>query len=488
MKKILFLLVSLACLQTAIGQQWKISLGADSKALEYNKKKSLQARYPGFIGHKDGKTYLMCFTDETKSKPYLACFDADLKELGRIDLSSDENATMYGGFVNDKSVDLMMTQKSKSSYTAYKLSYDPSTLQPLGEPKELASFSNTTSEETYTYVSTSQSQEWLSLIFAVVQNDDVEWLVGLYDTELEEMWSMEFHQDAIDDYFVTDSGEVVVAGFLRKKNSDETLLRFAILDGEHEQAFSASEVLPELGNMEIVRYENGKIYCTGLLTGEKQDASSRWYSGIYSLVYDTRAKRVTKFEKRLFSKEDICDLCNVSHRARLKINTTDKLQFSSSLYDKEGTTVLFERTYNYLINGMFSHSEYVGILAYRIANDGSIQWHRVVLRDLQAPLGMPNRIRTVLVPAGDKYAVFYIDHPSNANLKEGATAITASLERSKLALMSLTLDRQGNCSRQLLEVPSKSAIIGTPHLLSDGSYLLILSRPFNSNLSFLKYE
>lgn len=480
--------MSLACLQSAIGQQWKINLGADSKALEYNKKKNPLARYPGFIGHKDGKTYLMCFYDETKMKPYLACYDGDLKELGRVDLDSEENTTMYGGFVNDKSVDLMMTKKNESDYTAYKISYDPSTLQPLGEPKELVSFSNKTSGNNYTYVSSSQSQEWLSLIFAVVQDDDVEWLVSLYDTELEELWSMEFHQDAIDDYFVTDSGEVVVAGFHKKKNSDETRLQFAILDGEREQAFSASEVLPELSNMEIIRYENGKIYCMGLMTGEKQDETSRWYSGLYSLVYDTRAKRVTKFEKLMFSKEDICDLCNVSRRAKLKINTTDKLQFASSHYDQEGTTVLYERTYNFLINGAFSHVEHVGILACRIDNEGHILWHRVMLRDLQAPFGIPNRIRTVLVPAGDKYAIFYIDNPSNANIKEGGTAITASLERSKLALMSLTLDRQGNCVRQTLEVPAKSAIIGNPHLLDDGSYLLMLSRPFNSNLSILKYE
>lgn len=488
MKKLVLLFAAIACLQIAVGQEWKISLGGDSKALGYNKKKSLLASYPGFIGHKDGKTYLLCYYDDSKRRPYLACFDANLTELGRQDLNDEQSVYMYGGFVNDKSVDLMMTRQTETAYTAYKLSYDPATLQPLDEPKELVSFNNSTSGKTYTYVSSSQSQEWLSLIFAVVDDNSVEWLVSLYDTELDELWSMEFHQDAIDDYFVTDSGEVVVAGFHKKKNSDETRLQFAILDGEREQGFSCSEVLPDLSTMEVVRYADGKIYCTGLLEGENQDETSRWYSGLYSLVYDTRAKRMAKFDKVLFTKEDICDLCNVSHRMKLKILSTDKLQFVSSRYDNDGTTVLFERSYNYLINGGLSHTEYAGLLAGRIANDGHIEWHSVALRDLQAPFGIPSRLRTELVPAGDNYSVFYIDNPSNVSIKEGSTATTTSLERSKLALMALTFDRQGNTSRSLLEVPSKSALIGAPHRLDDGSMLLLLLRPFISNIAILKYE
>lgn len=488
MKKLVLLFAAIACLQIAVGQEWKITTGADSKALQYHKNKGVRSRMPGYIGHRNGTTYIMGFYDEVKTKAYLAAYDKDLNELGKVDLPSEENQTLYGEFANEKSIDLLMTQKDASEYTAYKLSYDPSTLQPKGEPKALVSFNRGDGNKTYTYVSSSQSQEWLSLIFAVVEEDNVEWLVGLYDTELEEFWSMEFHQEIIDDYFVTDSGEVVVAGFYEKKNSDETRLQFAILDGEREQAYVCNEVLPKMRNMEIVRYEDGKIYCTGLLVGEAQDDKGYWNSGFYSLVYDTRAKRMVKFEKVDFSKEDICDLCNASRNLRLKVLSTDKLRFADSHYDNDGTTVLFERTYNFFLDYAFVHSEYVGILAYRIDKQGHIAWHRILMRDLQAPNGIENNVKTRLTPMGDAYTIFYMDLPGNVNAKEGKTVIIAPLERSKLGLMATSIDRQGNVKRSMLTVPPKSVPIGAPHLLDNGDYLLLLARPFNSNIATLKYE
>ncbi len=488
MKKIALLFAAIGCLQIVLGQEWHITIGADSKALQYTKKKNVLARTPGYIGHLNGTNYIMGFYDERKPKAYLAAYDGNLNELRKTDLPSEENQTLYGGFANEKSIDLLMTQKDASAYTAYKLSYDPTTLEPKGDPETLVTFNRGKDDKTYTYVNSSQSQEWLSLIFAVVEDDNVEWLVGLYDTELEEYWSMEFHQDVIDDYFVTDSGEVVVAGFYKKKNSEETRLQFVVLDGEREQAYACNEVLPEMRNMEIVRYENGKIYCTGLIVGEAQDENGAWNSGFYSLVYDTRAKRMEKFEKVDFAKEDICDLCNVSRNSRLKILSTDKMRFADSRYDNEGTTVLYERTYNFYVNYIFQHSEYVGILAYRIDKEGHIAWHRVLLRDIQAPNGIENNVRTKLTPAGNGYTIFYMDQPGNANLKEGKPAIIAPLERSKLSLMATTIDYHGNTTRSLLAVPPKSVTVGAPHLLDDGSYMLFLARPFNSNAAILKYE
>ena len=488
MRKLLFFFLTLTCVQITVGQEWSILVGADSKALQYNKKKSVMARNPGYIGHLNGTAYIMGFYDELLPKAYLAAYDGDLKELRKTDLPSEPNQSLYGGFANEKSIDLLMTQKGSSSYTAYKISYDPATLEKLGEPVDLVTFSRGTSDKTYTYVSSSQSQEWLSLIFAVVDDGNVEWLVGLYDTELEELWSMEFRQDAIDDYFVTDSGEVVVAGFYEKKNSDETRLQFAILDGEREQSYTCNEVLPQIRNMEIVRYEDGKIYCTGMLVGESQDGKDTWNSGFYSLVYDTRAKRMTKFEKVDFTKENICDLCNASRNLKLKILSTDKIRFADSHYDNDGTTVLYERTYNYFLDGIFIHSEYVGILAYRIDKQGHIEWHKVLMRDIQAPNGIDNNVRTKLTPAGDAYTIFYMDLPVNVGAKDGKTVPVAPLERSKLGLMATTIDHQGNVKRSMLTVPPKSVTVGAPHPLDDGSYMLLLARPFNSNIGILNYK
>ena len=490
MKKLSLLVVCFACFQMALGQEWKLNVGAESKALKYLA--TNVAHETGYIGSTADRVYLMNVPEyvgrKQKEFPTLISYDRNLVEQGRVQLTQNSDQTMYGGYVNDGSIDLLMTENTKSEYKVYKVSYDPVTLARKGEPKELASFSRRENGKQYTFVSPSQSDEWLGLIFAVVNDNKAEWLINMYDTGLEELWSMEFSMDAVDSYFVTDSGDVVVAGYNKVKNSDETSLHFAILDGEKERAFSCKEVLPDLQNMEIVRYADGKIYCTGLVKGEAQDEVSRWSSGFYSLVYDTKAKRMSKFEKIDFTKENICDLCNVAHRMKVKVMSTDKMSFASSRYDNDGATVVYERTFNLYLNGVFTYTDYVGMLMYRIDNNGHIAWYKTVPRDVQAPAGIEKCVRTRLVPAGDAYTIFYVDSPANVNPKSDKPATVTAINKSKQILMAMTIDRQGNITRKGLEIPSKSACIGAPHKTGDNEYLLLLSQPLKSCISTLKFE
>ena len=490
MKKLSLLVVCFACFQMALGQEWKLNFGAESKALKYLGTNVVQET--GYIGSTADRVYLMNVPEYVGKKqkvfPTLISYDHNLIEQGKVQLTDNPDQKTYGGFVNNGSVDMLLTETTKSEYKVFKVSYDPATLARKGEPKELASFTRREGGKQYTFVSSSQSQEWLSVIFAVVDDNRAEWLVNMYDTGLEELWSMEFSMDAIDDYFVTDSGDVVVAGYYKVKNSDETSLHFAVLDGEKEHAYSCKEVLPDLQNMEVVRYADGKIYCTGLVKGKAQDNIGRWSSGFYSLVYDTKTKRMLKFEKLDFTKEDICDLCNVARRMRLKELSTDKMSFASSHFDNEGTTVVYERSFNFYLNGIFTYTDYVGMLIYRIGNDGHIAWYKAVPREVQAPAGIEEGVRTKLIPAGDDYTIFYVDHPSNVNPKPDKPATATAINKSKQLLMAMTIDRQGNITRKGLEIPSKSACIGAPHKTGDNEYMLLLSQPFNSCISTLKYE
>lgn len=490
MRKLSLFLMLVAFVQMASGQEWSLSVGTESKALSYKKSEVVQKT--GFIGSNADRIYLMRFEDvkgkKNKQNPYLVSYDHNLVEQGRVLLSDKDDQQQYGGYLNENSLDMLMTESTKSEYKVLKVSYDPATLKPQGEAKELVSFARRENGKHYTFVSSSQSQEWLSVILAVVNDNEAEWLVNMYDTELEELWSMEFRMDVIDDYFITDSGDVIVGGFYKQKNSDETRLQFAVLDGERETAFTCKEVLPDLQNMEIVRYADGKIYCTGLLKGEKQDDLGRWVSGFYSLVYDTKAKKMSKFEKVEFTKENICDLCNVTRRMKLKILSTDKLSFASSHYDNDGTTVVYERCFDYYLNYIFTYTDYVGMLMYRIDNNGHIAWNNVVPRDVQAPAGIHNGVRTRLVPAGDAYTLFYVDDPVNLTPKPDKPAMVTSIDRSKQILMAMTIDHQGNISRKGLEIPSKSVCVGAPHKTSDNEYLLLLSQPFGSNACTLKFK
>ena len=485
MKKLLLFFFAFALLHNAMGQQWNITLGNESKSLSYNRSSVIQRT--GFIGSLDNTIYLMRFTDERKSKPYLVAYDRDLNEKGRVELPAEKEKTLYGGFANEGSIDLLMTESTDEVYNAYRLSFDPQTLQKKNE-HQLASFKKGKDRKNFTFVGTSQSQEWLSIMFALVQDNDAEWVINLYDTQLEELWSMDFHMDVIDDYMVTDSGEVLLGGFYNKKNSDDIRLEFAVLDGESEARYSDVGQWEDMQTMEIVRYDGGKIYCTGLLRGEELEKNgSRWSSGFYSLVYDTREKRVTLFEKKVFTKEDVCDLCNVSHRNRMKVVSTDKLSFVNAVCDNDGTVVEFERSYNLLVNHVPTFTAYMGVLVYRIDNAGHIVWQKIINREVQTPAEATNAVNSKLFVHDGKYTMFYMEDPKNLEAKPDTPLKPTSTDKAKQILLALTFDKQGNVSRQALQIPSKAFCIGAPHLLADGSYMLFLSQQFKSYVAILKY-
>ena len=485
MKKLLLTIAVLFCLQTVFAQGWEINIGAESKALKYSGSNVVQST--GFIGTIGNTTYLMRHTDDRKPKPYLASYDRDLVELHQTMLPDGKNQTLFGGFANAESIDLLMTDQEGNTYKAFKLSYDPNTLAQKSEPKELATF--TSSSKIYTFVSSSQSNDWTAVIFAEV-TDKVEWRINMYDTELEELWNMELTLGAVRDWLVTDSADVITAGFYRDNKVKETTLFFNVIDGEHDHPFEIEETLDALQTMEVVRYDNGKIYCTGLIEGEEQDNSGRWSSGFYSLVFDTRSGKMTHYEKIDFTRENIADLCNVAHRIKMKILSTDRLNFCNSHYDNDGATVLIERNYNLYIDHVFTYSDYVGMLLYRIDNDGHISWYNTIPRDVKAPAGIHNGIKTRLIPADNngKYTVFYIDDPNNIEPKPGKPANDIAINRSRNALMGLSVDKQGTITRQISEIPSKAAFVGAPHLLPSGDYMLLIAQPHKSNIAILKYK
>lgn len=488
MKKLLLALIILFGIQSVSAQEWKINVGTESKALKHSGSNVVQST--GFIGTIDNTTYLMRYTDERRKegKPYLVSYNRDLVEQHQTMLPDGKGQTLYGGFANDESIDLLMTEKEGNTYKAYRLSYDPKTLAEKSAPKELASFNSPGS--IYTFVSSSQSGDWTAVIFADVTEESVEWRINMYDTGLEELWNMDLSLGYVNDWLVTDSADVITAGYRHSKSGNETMLCFNVIDGERDHSFKIEEEVDDLQSMEVVRYADGKIYCTGLISGEKQDETGNWSSGFYSLVFDTRTGKMSHYEKKDFVKENIADLCNIAHRIKMKVLSTDRVSLCNSRSDNEGATVLYERTYNLFVDGNFTYSDYVGMLLYRIDNRGHIAWYNTIPRDVKAPAGIQNGVRSRLIPADNngKYTVFYIDTPKNLEPKPGKPANDIAINRSNNGLMGLSVDKQGTITRQILEIPNKSACIGAPHLLPSGEYMLLLSQSHQSNIAILKYE
>lgn len=475
-RKIILFSMAMLLMGGLWAQQWQLNTGAESKTL---KQKRNDVSHLGVVGGNDKQIYLMRH-DQKEDKDILVAYDNDLNELRRTELDNGKNVTYYGGFLNESSIDLLVSTQNGNRFDMYRERYDPTTLKPVGNRTELYSINHKDSHKMKRALRPSASGEWISMLFVIPESESAEVRVNLYDTELEEMWNMDITLEDLDDYFVSDSGEVVFLSYFNTVDDDETTFNFTILDGDNEKTYSYSELVDSILRIDIVKYENDKIYCTGLIKGEQQDNYRNWSKGFFSLVFDIRSQKIVHYEKQLFTQADICRLCNVPDRSKLKVLSTDKLTFGASRYDSDGALVVYERYYNLLVNGIHTQSEFGGMLCLRIDNDGHIVSHPVVRRQvISAPETNKNVFTTILESRGVLF-VATLDNPQNMDLAPEKPCKAANVSQARTALLFFTVSESGSIHRQYIERPFKGLCLNSPSKLRDDEYLMLFSSDFNS--------
>lgn len=475
MKKILSLIAVLALAANLSAQQWSLLVGNESKELKY---KNNDTRHL-FIGG-DADHFFLLRHNPKNDTDYLVCFDYNLQPLRQVELEMGENVTYLGGFLYGDIVSLMFSVQEGSSYQFFREQYDAATLQPIGERTECYSISHKNSRKLQTNSRTCQSGEWTSMFYVIPDGKNTEARVCLYDKELDEMWGMDVSLSGLDDYFVTDSGEIVLTSFYTSENEEGTTIEFTILDGEREQLFSCSDIPDSLYTIDIVKCAGDRIYCTGLLRGKQLDLLDDWSSGFFSLVYDVRQKKLVNYEKRMFSTTDICRLCNVADRSYLQYTSADKMTFAASRYDSQGTLVAYERFYNILLNGTYYQSELGGLLLIRIDDEGHIQASDVVRRQLACNTNTPGEGFTQMIDADGTIHLVTIDNPKNINNDGSRVCIRADVGQSKSDILLLRFDARGNVHRQYLKRPSGCINLSDCKALNNGDYLMLFSSSFKS--------
>ena len=134
------ILFSMAMLLTGglWAQQWQLNTGAESKTL---KQKRNDVSHLGVVGGNDKQIYLMRH-DQKEDKDILVAYDNDLNELRRTELDNGKNVTYYGGFLNESSIDLLVSTQNGNRFDMYRERYDPTTLKPVGNRTELYSINH----------------------------------------------------------------------------------------------------------------------------------------------------------------------------------------------------------------------------------------------------------------------------------------------------------------------------------------------------------
>jgi hypothetical protein len=459
----LILVFQLSILNSLQGQVADVEFLPQGKALA-------KTYEPRFIGCENGQAVFVEMAGRLRNKMELASYDMEQNELARLQLTDDKEVQCYGGYINGSNIDLLMSEMKDNGMRVYRERRDAQSLQPAGEALTLADFKGTQGDKMGFALGVSPNQQLLAGFFLVgreSQRGEVQ--VGLYNRELEEYWKMDSRCRRFDMMYVTDSGEVILGNY-----TDGSYNLF-ILDGEHEEeyTFKADATFAEI---QIARYAGGKVFLVYTHSGK-----TNWHEPgtqidhIGVICFNTKTKDV-RVERHNIDKQDFNRLNNERDEARVRKDDYRVLYMSlnQTLEDNGGCYAMLDQTWRVTLDGVPTEFHRLGMMVCRIADDGTFDWVKTfrfsIVSDWEARhLADYRWVKTkkgpLLVWVESKNS---FDSPEEKPIKDFKPLNGSGI------LSAMLLANDGTTTRQHYEIASKQSLLGGPHLLDDGNYLLIM--------------
>lgn len=424
---------------------------------------------PQFIGSDGTHVWMVEMSGRMKNKPELVCYTLEQNELSRVKLTEDKETKCYGGYLNNGKLDLLMAQWEGDNMKVYRERRDPVTLQSDGEPLVLADYKGAKGDKMAFAISVSSNQQLLAGLYIIDrEGQPTELQVALYNRELEEYWKMDTRCRKLDYFHVTDSGEVVIGG---RSGAQFT---FYMLDGE-EESQCTFEKEDRIAESQLVRYANGKLYLVYSHTARERNELGVMSDYIAMLCYDTKHRELFE-DKHFINQQEHNRLYNLKDDAKVKKNDFRILYMNmvQTMSDVDGCYVMFDQTWRTLVDGIPSTFSRLGMLVARIDNDGRFEWVKTLrisqmstwnARALAGHRWMHTEKGPVLV-WGESF--------SAKELPEEKPVKDFKPNNSKGMLTVLRVDRTGRMERQHFPMAAKQSLLGAPHRLDNGDYLLLI--------------
>ena len=424
---------------------------------------------PQFIGSDGQQVWMIEMTGRMKNKPELVCYTMDQKETGRVRLTDDKETKCYGGYLNNGKVDLLMAQWEGENMKVYRDRRDAATLQSVGETLVLADYKGTKGDQMAFAIGMSANKELLAGVYIIGrEGQGVELQVGLYNRELEEYWKMDARCRKLDFIHVTDSGEVLIGGYVSGKYA------VSVLDGEDEDQYSF-EMADKMNEMALARYAKGKIYFVGAHSAREKYELQPMVDYVASICYDTKSREVA-VERHTINKVEYNRLNNFKDDAKVKKDDYRVVFFSLNqvMPVEDGCYAMFDQTWRVTVDGVPSTRNRLGMMVARIDNDGKFEWVKTF------------RISNVCKWTDKEHAgyrwektakglmLLWSETKSKKEIPEDAPVKDYSVSSSSGMLTAALIDRNGDIVRQHFEIPSKQSLLGHPFRLDNGDFLLII--------------
>ena len=463
--------VMLCLLALVVAGQW--SMNAQIGELEnYKQGKGLAKTFePQFIGSDGQLAIFVQMAGRMKNKAELVNYNMEQKELARVRLTENDDLRCYGGYVNGNYADLLMAEWKGEDMKVYRDRRDKTTLQPVGEPLVLSEYKGTKGDKMAFTIQPSTNEELLAGIYIVGrESQSVELQVGLYSRELEEYWKMDTRCRKLDFIYVTDSGEVLIGGY-----SNPGKFSVYVLDGENEESYTFEEEFGKISEARIARYAKGKIYIVLAHLQQDKNDNRTVVDYIASLCYDTKRKETT-VDKHTFTKVEYNRIHNLKDDAKVRDEDTRLVFFSLNqvIPDKDCCYAMFDQTYRTTVNGQPTEWNRYGMMVARIDNDGKFEW--INTYHLYGCSAWDSRSFSGYRWVRTDKGLLLVWAENKMNIKnKGEEPMRRYIPMDNAGMLTaLLLDSDGSIVRQHFEIPFKQSLMGFPHKMDNGDYLLFI--------------
>lgn len=424
---------------------------------------------PHFIGSDGNHVWMVELTGRMKNKPELVCYNMEQKELSRVQLTDDKETKCYGGYLNNGKLDLLMAQWEGDNMKVYRERRDPVTLQSDGEPLVLADYKGTKGDKMAFAIASSANQQLLAGVYIIGrEGQTTELQVALYSRELEEYWKMDTRCRKLDFFHVTDSGEVVLGG---RSGSTYT---FNILDGEEEQQCTFESDI-RAAEVQLARYAGGRLYLVASHIARERYELGVMVDYIAMLCYDTKARELS-MEKHDITQLEHNRLYNLKDNAKVKKNDcrVQYMNLVQTMPDVDGCYVMFDQMWRTLVDGVPTTMQRLGMLVARVGDDGRFEWVRTFRISQTSSWNARAMVDYRWVRTAKGPMLVWTEAFSAKELPEEKPIKDFKQNNSKGMLTALRMDRDGDMTRQHFPLGAKQGLLGAPHQLDNGDYLLLL--------------
>lgn len=433
---------------------------------------------PQFIGSDGQQAVFVQMAGRMKDKAELVSYDMEQKELGRVRMTENDDLRCYGGYLNASGIDLLMAEWKGDDMKVYRDRRDKATLQPQGEPLVLSEYHGSKGDKMAFTIQPSANEELLAGIYIIGrEGQPVEMQVGLYSRELEEYWKMDTRCRKLDFVYVTDSGEVLIGGY-----SNPGKFTVTVLDGENEVSYDFEENFGNISEARIARYAKGKIYIVLAHSGREKHEIHPMVDYIASLCYDTKRQEST-VDKHIITKVEYNRLNNnFRDDSKVKNVMSNKkddyrvvfFSLNQVMPDKDGCYAMFDQSWRVTVNGTPSEWNRYGMMVARIGNDGKFEWvntFRIYGPSVWSSRSMSGYrwVRTANGPM-----LVWAEAKNKKEIPDEEQVKVYTPMNSAGMLTAALLDSDGSMVRQHFEMPAKQSLLGYPHKLDNGDYLLFI--------------